>query len=181
MQRANNILNGMALPRAARQSDIAIRPSKPVVPPPPRVVDVTMCPLCKNAGWTRPDDFDPLVNNKVMLVPCRRCTPQRRSLKTAARQAQLIDQLFGESQIPFKARHWTFDTFPAEGDQHAKAVVEEFVRTHKDGKDETAKRGLYIAGKLGRGKTGLSLCALKEFIEAGMLSLFVSTPEVMDR
>jgi DNA replication protein DnaC len=60
-------------------------------------------------------------------------------------------------------------------------MVEQFVATHRDGNDEQSERGLYIAGKLGRGKTGLAICALKEFIEAGQLSLFVSVPDLMDR
>jgi DNA replication protein DnaC len=92
-----------------------------------------------------------------------------------------VDRLFGGSQIPYRARNWTFGTFPDEGDQNARAKVEQFVATHKDGKDEQSKRGLWIAGKLGRGKTGLAICALKEFIEAGQISLFVSAPDLMER
>lgn len=140
-----------------------------------------ICPSCKNAGWTRPDDFDPLVSNKVAIVRCPRCTPARRAKQSEAMQAKLVDRLFGGSQIPYKARNWEFSTFPSHGDQDSRALVEHFVQTHREMTDETSKRGLWLAGQLGRGKTGLSICALKEFIRAGHLSLFVSTPELMDR
>jgi len=74
-----------------------------------------------------------------------------------------------------------FCNVPAEGDQDAKATVEQYVDAHKAGKDERTKRGLFIAGKLGRGKTGLAICALKEFIEAGQALTLVSVPDLMDR
>lgn len=143
---------------------------------PARVIE-EVCPTCRNAGFTRGG----FVGNKTIEVPCPRCMPRRRALDASARQSQLVDRLFGGPQIPYRARNWEFATFPAEGDQKAKAIVESFVKAHRSGKDENQKRGIYIAGKLGRGKTGLAICALKEFIKAGHLSLFVSVPDLMDR
>lgn len=182
MEHANNIIDMIAAKhsRNYRARQVSITRNKPAVTLPPRTVD-EKCPRCKSAGFTRSEEYGEHGVYKAVLTPCPACIGRRRANDAAARQANLVHRLFGGPQIPHKAQHWSFDTFPAEGDQNAKAVVEEFVRTHKDGKDETAKRGLYIAGKLGRGKTGLSICALKEFIEAGQLSLFVSTPELMDR
>lgn len=179
MQRVNNILGNLPVP--ARRDNVIPMRSKPVVPAPARIVDEAMCPLCKNKGRMRSSEFGPHTNFKSIEVPCPRCAPRRRALDVAARQAQLVDRLFGGPQIPYRARNWTFATFPAEGDQNALAKVEQFVAAHRDGKDEQSKRGIYIAGKLGRGKTGLAICALKEFIEAGQLSLFVSVPDLMER
>ena len=139
------------------------------------------CKTCKDAGWTREASNDPQLSHRSVLVPCPTCSPARRVAQSEALQAKLVDRLFGGSQIPFKARDWSFDTFPASGDQNAKAMVKLFVETHKSMQDQTEKRGLYLAGLLGRGKTGLSICALKAFIQSGRLSLFVSTPELMDR
>src|ERR1041385_93779 len=143
---------------------------------PAMVVD-EICPVCKNAGFTN-GGFE---GNKTSVIPCSRCMPRRRAQNAATRQVQLVDRVFGGPQIPYRARNWEFATFPAEGDQNAKFIVEGFVKMHRDGKDEQGKRGIYIAGKLGRGKTGLAICALKAFIEAGQLSLFVSVPDLMDR
>jgi DNA replication protein DnaC len=179
MQHVNDILGNLSA-RPKPSNVIPLRP-KPAVPPPVRIVDETMCPLCKNAGWTRPDGFDPKICNKVVLIPCPRCIPRLRAQNAATRQVQLVDRLFGGPQIPYRARNWSFTTFPAEGDQNAKSAVEQFVAMHRSATNEQGKRGLFIAGKQGRGKTGLAICALKEFIEAGQLSLFVSVPDLMDR
>lgn len=179
MQRINDILGNLSA-RPKPGNVIPLR-SKSAVPPPVRIVDEAMCPVCRNAGWTRPDGFDPKICNKVVLIPCPRCIPRLRVQNAAARQAQLVDRLFGGPQIPYRARNWSFSTFPAEGDQHAKSAVEQFVAMHRTTTNEQGKRGLFIAGRQGRGKTGLAICALKEFIEAGQLSLFVSTPDLMER
>jgi DNA replication protein len=154
--------------------------SKPVVSMPPRTVDEE-CPRCHSAGFTRNDEYGEYGVNKTIETPCPDCLGRRRAHEAATKQANLVYRLFGGPQIPHKAESWQFDTFPSDGDQDARTVVEDFVRIHKDGKDESEKRGLYIAGRLGRGKTGLSICALKEFIQAGQLSLFVSSPDLMDR
>jgi DNA replication protein DnaC len=76
---------------------------------------------------------------------------------------------------------WEFSTFPSGMDQNACDQVKSFVLTHTTGEDHTSKRGLYIVGPPGRGKTGLGVCALKEFRRAGYLSLFVSTADLMQR
>lgn len=172
MQRIDKVI-GSASRAISRDNAFA---NKPVVSFPSREAE-EICPVCKNAGFTNSG----LQDGRSTLVPCPRCTPVRYAQKATVRQAQLVDRLFGGSQIPYKARNWEFSTFPDYGDQDARALVEHFVQSHRDMKDEDSKRGLWLAGPLGRGKTGLSICALKEFIGAGYLSLFVSTPELMDR
>jgi DNA replication protein len=147
------------------------------------------CSTCKNIGRVKKASIDdPSLSEfgshtgfRNIEIPCPVCSPARRAKQSEALQTRLVDQLFGGSQIPFKARNWGFDSFPATGDQEAKALVELFVNIHGDMQDQEEKRGLYLAGPLGRGKTGLAICALKAFIQAGHLSLFVSTPDLMDR
>jgi hypothetical protein len=62
------------------------------------------CARCHNAGWTRQPDFDPLVSNKVTTVPCPACMGGRRAKQSEVRQAQLVEQLFGGSDIPELSR-----------------------------------------------------------------------------
>ena len=135
------------------------------------------CDVCKNAGWTRRDEYGPETGYKSVLVPCPVCTGARKARQSEVQQARLVERLFGGSDIPYKAQKWTFESYPDEGDQNAKAVVEHFVQAHAT----LDKRGLYLSGHMGGGKTGLAICALKAFIRLGYLSLFVSTPELMDR
>jgi DNA replication protein DnaC len=135
------------------------------------------CTRCNNAGWTRKDEYGAQTGYRSVLVPCPACIGGRRAKQSEVRQAQLVERLFGGSQIPYKAETWTFESYPREGDQHAKALVEHFVGNHAN----ENKRGLYLSGHMGRGKTGLAICALKAFIRMGYLSLFVSTPDLMDR
>lgn len=183
MQRASDILSNDRIleleksrERFLQRQAMKVVPSKPTVSPPARVID-EVCPTCKNAGFTRSG----FAGNKTIEVPCSRCAPRRRALDASIRQSALVDRVFGGPQIPHRARNWEFATYPAEGDQDARAVVEQFVAMHRDGSDEQGERGLYIAGRLGRGKTGLAICAIKDFIKAGQLSLFVSVPDLMDR
>lgn len=174
MQHINDILSKEQLEKS-REAWLQKKKLQSVSPA--RIVDEASCPICKNAGFTN-GGFE---GNKTIEVPCPRCIPRRRAQDASVRQVALVDRVFGGPQIPHRARTWEFSTFPSEGDQDARAVVERFVETHKDRRDEQGKRGLYIAGKLGRGKTGLAICAIKSFIQAGQLSLFVSAPDLMDR
>lgn len=135
------------------------------------------CPRCKNAGWTRQDEYGMHTGYRSVLVPCPACMGGRKAQQSEVQQARLVERLFGGSDIPYKAQKWTFESYPDEGDQHAKAIVEYFVENHAS----MDKRGLYLSGHMGRGKTGLAICALKAFIRMGYLSLFVSTPDLMDR
>jgi DNA replication protein DnaC len=185
-------VNRMALKRqftVIRNDDEPTRRDKAMIEQQTATNTEMECSTCKNVGRVKKasandpslSEFGPHTGFRNIEIPCPVCSPARRARQSEALQTKLVDQLFGGSQIPHKARGWSFDTFPATGDQEARALVELFVKIHKNMQDQEEKRGLWISGSLGRGKTGLSICALKEFIEAGLLSLFVSTPELMDR
>jgi DNA replication protein DnaC len=113
-------------------------------------------------------------------VPCPTCAGDAERRRSAKQQAELVSRLFGTSQIPFQARTWTFGTYPADADQDAYRLVWEFVERHLKG-DEDNKRGLYLGGSAGRGKTSLAVSALKEVMGAGQIGLFVMTLELMNR
>lgn len=117
-----------------------------------------------------------------LTVLCRACHERFHDrMPIGLYQARLVESIYGDANIPYKARNWEFSTFPSVIDQNAKALVEHFVQVHKDGRNEQEKRALCILGRLGTGKTGLAICALKEFIRAGHLGLFVSVIDLVDR
>lgn len=67
MESFKSLLGRMELPQPARTSNVIAmrRPTKPMVPPPTRVVDETMCSTCHNAGFTR-NEF---AGKKSVLIP----------------------------------------------------------------------------------------------------------------
>jgi|SRR5262245_29505257 len=117
-----------------------------------------------------------------LTVLCRVCHERFHDrMPIGLYQARLLESVYGDANIPYKARNWEFSTFPSVIDQDAKARIEHFVQVHKDGRNEQEKRAIFIAGRLSTGKTGLAICALKEFIRAGHFGLFVSVVELVDR
>src|SRR5215470_11907433 len=114
MQHTSDILNGMQLPIPVRQGKVIPLPTQPVVAPPMRIVDEVTCPVCKDAGRLRSNEFGPHTGHKTVEVPCPRCAPRRRAQSAATRQAALVERVFGGPQIPYRAREWNFTTFPAE-------------------------------------------------------------------
>lgn len=150
-----------------------------------------VCPICKDRGFVKQgsthnptlSEFGPHTEYKNTLVHCPACSAGRRAKRQEAKQVELVRNLFGDgnSDIPERMQTWEFSTFPSGIDQNARSQVEHFVNLHKTGDDQTSKRGLYIVGPPGRGKTGLGVCAIKEFRRAGHLSLFVSTADLMRR
>jgi DNA replication protein DnaC len=104
------------------------------------------------------------------LIPCPMCSGG----VTAKRQAQMINDLFGDSHIPFYAKDWTFASFP--GDRAAKKDVQGFLLKALNG--SPPKRGLYLSGEVGKGKTSLAISALQFVIRKGHAGVFVTTKEL---
>jgi DNA replication protein DnaC len=98
----------------------------------------------------------------------------------ARRQAGNVAALFGASQIPHQARDWTFATFPQDADAKALEQVKTYVRDLLADVD-TTRRGLWLGGKLGRGKTGLAVSAMKEIMKHERSTLFVLTIELLNK
>lgn len=147
---------------------------------PPPINDV--CSVCKGREFVKSGEFGSHTGYKNTLVPCPACSAGKRAKRQEAKQVELVQSLFGDgSDIPARMQAWDFSTFPSGIDQNARAQVERFVSLHTAGDDHDSKRGLYIVGPPGRGKTGLGICALKDFRRAGYLSLFIPTADLMRR
>ncbi len=141
------------------------------------------CPTCKFPladtahGWVkeyRPHEHDERCSRKYgyCLIPCPMCSGG----VTAKRQAQMINQLFGDSHIPFYAKDWTFTSFP--GNKAAATAVKGFLSEALGG--FLAKRGLYLSGDVGKGKTSLAISALQFVIRRGHAGCFVTLVELFD-
>jgi DNA replication protein DnaC len=139
------------------------------------------CPLDGEKHWLRDYSQSDGKHFGYSEVPCPDCSGDIDAKRYALRKARLVSTCFGESQIPFQAKNWTFETYPKDADQHALQIVRAFVRTHLTGADTESKRGLYIGGDTGRCKSSLAISALKEALFAGQPGLFVMTMELMDK
>ena len=172
MQRLTN--NGeslmRALERSAAEKHVTIRPKEVV------------CLTCKKAIK---DDIINYVyvgydweKMKTVLKPCPTCSVETAKREAMKREMEVLEHIFGVAYIPWRARNWNFETYPAEADQRAKARMREFVERHLAG-DETSKRFFFLGGATGRCKTSLALSALKEVLKAGKSGLYVMTAELM--
>ncbi len=150
---------------------------------PPVIVQGETCPTCKFPladtahGWVkeyREHEHNERCDRKFgyCCVPCPMCSGG----VTAKRQAQMINDLFGDAHIPFYARDWTFTSFP--GDKAAKRAVQGFLTQALDG--YTVKRGLYLTGDVGKGKTSLAISALQFVIRKGHAGMFMTLVELFD-
>lgn len=146
---------------------------------------IRTCPTCKfelrkesDHGWLR-TGFDE-VEHRTIVKPCPTCSTSAKTRLQSSAQADLTTRLFGGAHLPHKMRSYTFETYPATGDQQALEKVRQFVEQGLAGNEEM-DRGLYLVGQMGRGKTGLAVCALKAVMEAGQLGLFVLVLELMHR
>ena len=159
------------------------------VPPAPRLVEVkkpqaepleiqtnvTVCPTCKLPirddayGFVRHPD----PTKFVKAVSCPQCSPRVRAIKAAKKMERDLGDLFGGANIPDNAEPWEFATYPLDGDQIAKDEAWAFANK------ETYQRGLYLWGKLGRGKTSLAISILKTFLARGETGLYIRAPQYL--
>ncbi len=150
-----------------------------------------VCPTCKypfcetSHGWVK--DYSQHEGHAghqqkygYCEIPCPDCASDARRRALAHQQAELVARLFGGAHIPHQARNWSFTSFPTGFDRQAIDAGQAFIQRHLRA-DEDSKRGLYVAGAPGVGKTGLAICMLKAVMEAGHLGLFVLTTELMAR
>ena len=145
------------------------------------------CPMCRTPisddahGWlVVRSERNRLPGGKVETVPCPNCSGDAMKKRAARKQAELVQRIFGGSDIPWKMRNWEFTSFPASGDQAAKKQVQKFVEHHLSG-DETLRRGLWLGCDLGQGKTSLAVAGLKHAIRASQTGLFVLSSDLFDR
>lgn len=119
------------------------------------------------------------LGGKTELVPCPACSGDVQQRNHARKQAELVQRLFGGADIPWSMKDWDFSSFPFYGDQGAKAQVQAFVQAHLAG--EHRRRGLWLGGNLGHGKTSLAVSALKDAIRHRQLGLFILIPDLFNR
>ena len=146
---------------------------KPQAEPLEATTEVTICPTCK---LPIRDDAYGFVRNPAGIgkaVPCPQCSPRVKALKAAKKMEGELLNLFGGANIPDNAEAWEFATYPLDGDQIAKGEAWAFANR------ETVQRGLYLWGKLGRGKTSLAISILKVFLGRGETGLYIRAPHYL--
>lgn len=135
--------------------------------PLPVKTDLQVCPTCKLPVR---DDAYGFVRNPTHIGkadPCPTCSPRVKTLKAGKRMERELGHLFGGANIPDYAGPWEFATYPLDGDQEAREEAWAFANK------ETILRGLYLWGKLGRGKTSLAISILKTFLARGESGLYI--------
>jgi DNA replication protein DnaC len=141
--------------------------------PLPVETDVAICPTCK---MPISDDAFGFLSDRTKFAraePCPICSPRVKAIKAAKKMERGLGDLFGGANIPDNVEAWEFATYPLDGDQVAKAEAWAFANK------ETAQRGLYLWGKLGRGKTSLALSILKTFLERGEIGLYIRASQYL--
>jgi len=153
-----------------------------------KICQTCMFPLDGTAhGWLKDysQHSDHTGHNKKFgycEVPCPTCTGDANQRALAQEQANLVQRLFHGSDMPLRAKDWTFSTYPVDADQAAKAKVHGFVNEHLTDASTDRKRALYIGGLSGRCKTSLAISALKEAMRCGgNIGLFVNVPRLLDQ
>jgi len=148
------------------------------------------CPTCKfpladsSHGWVK-DYSDHEHSEKCLkrfgfcLVPCPTCSGG----VEAKRNAQLINDMFKDSNIPWPAREYTFksfhDAFLDKGQREALKETQTQISLWLD--RAPTKQGLYIVGLQGKGKTGLAIAALRTWINKGHSGVFIGTADLFSK
>jgi len=126
------------------------------------------CQRCLGREWLRTDV--PVSHPGFgQVVPCPDC-------KAPVLAQRQIERIFGAAEIPaeFVGRNFATYRALAGGDQTACAGMELWARE--------GTGSVYLWGKVGRGKTGLALAAVRDRIERQHVdALFRPTPELLGR
>jgi DNA replication protein DnaC len=145
-----------------------LEPMGAVALPAPYVSQEETCPICLGRGFLRVDvPYGHPAFGKPR--PCQ-CTLRRRA--TA---------LFGDAHIPEEMSDFSFESYlqqPLAEEQRQVAMQVQGFLLPRLATYEGRKRGLYLYGLWGRGKTGLAIAALRGAIAAGKSGLYLSTAEL---
>jgi DNA replication protein DnaC len=170
-EKISAILTGKELSIGAKRSKIRHRQEgerSPVMLPPvvASVPREDPCPICKGAGFLRSNvDINHPLFGKAQ--PCH-CTVHAQK-----------HSLFKGANLPPLYAHCTFTTYltlPLEPHQRdVAALVETFVTLRLQETYRGYKRGLYLYGPWGTGKTGLAIAALQTVVAARQPALYLPT------
>lgn len=141
-----------------------------MLPKPPRQ---DVCPECHQpieefSFGQVADRRDPY---HVVYLDCPTCAPPAKQRRMAKRVAALM----GDSHIPTYAAVWTFATMPKTISPSAVAQAKRFA----DGGE--AKRGLYLFGDLGVGKTSIAISIIRVAMSRGDAAMFIRSIDLMNR
>lgn len=164
-----------ALPRPARRPERPVveqalpAMSAPTIPAP--VTQQVVCPLCKGAGYLRQDvPYGHPEFGKPKMCQCK--------IRIRA------NELFGGAHIPHDFCECSCENYLclplSDNQRQAAMLVQAFVLPRLEGAYAGRKRGLYLYGLWGVGKTGLAISALRQAIKAGQTGLYLSTAELFD-
>jgi DNA replication protein DnaC len=136
-------------------------------PVPPNAV----CPICKGAGYLRQDvPYGHPEFGKPKMCQCK--------IKKRAHE------LFGGARIPDDFQTCSFESYlslPLSPEQRqAVMLVQAFVVPRLSKTCVSRKRGLYLHGSWGVGKTGLAISALRMALDAGKSGLYLPTSVLFD-
>ena len=151
----------------------------------PRTQPIETCPTCKTPleeashGWVkeyRQHEHTSACHRYYgyCMIPCPMCSGG----VEAKRQAQLINALFRDSNIPAYAKDWTFTTYPNDASNKALLAVRGRLSDWLEGKP--TRGGLYLVGDNGECKTSLAISALHTWLRKGHSGVFLSTVETFD-
>ncbi len=136
-----------------------------------------VCPTCKFEitkptmhGWLK-GDFGPHTNWKTQLVRCPTCSTQA----DARHKAAEVEKLLGDSHIPFYAMEWSFASLPRDIDRRVLSTVMAFYN------QKAEKRGLYLFGDVGGGKTGMVISVVQAVMRRGETAAFIRSIDLMNR
>lgn len=119
------------------------------------------CSVCANKGY---------IPNGNTMERCV-CLEQRsKQYKTR--------QMFYGAKIPLRYQSVTLDSFP---NKQANASLIQAITKYAETGIIDEKNSLFLYGKVGLGKTGLSIAILKKRLEKGVSSLFIETPQLLNR
>lgn len=149
------------------------------------------CPTCKHPlagtshGWLREYSRHEIGEHghsercyqkyDFCLVPCPTCTGG----VEAKRQAQLINDLFQDSNIPHYAKEWTFQSYPENADQKARIFIQLRIGDWLEGRP--TKGGLYLHGNKGHCKTSLAISALHAWLKKGHTGVFIGAADLFSK
>ncbi len=157
------------VPREERASEVRVARAQPEYKS-IQGMPKALCPKCQGAGWLRQN------------VPFGH--PEfGKAIKCVCKLKQQANDLFGGAHIPDPFKACSFESYlslslsPFQRD--IAMMVQVFV-LDRLGPCEGYKRGLYLYGSWGVGKTGLAISALSLALSSGRSGLYLPTFELFD-